>query len=665
MSSTIKIEKLRIPGANVGAPNPLPDIKNNTYIHATIDVANSTISEELPNLTKGMIPTLLPYMTQDGYDRSRDIIEMDIIVLENEYLRAEFMPTQGARLRRLYDKINGKELVYVNPVFAPCNLALRNAWFSGGVEFNVGIKGHNPYTCAPMFAEKRVDCNGEEYVSFYEYERIRGLIWSVNAYLPSGAKALMLKNRIENPTDDKKYMYWWSNIAVEETEGMRVIAPADETYVNYFGNDSYVLDKSPIPDASGLGLPHDITYPGNLGRSIDFFYNIPEKNKKWIASVDKDGSGLLQFSDMKLIGRKLFLWGMGAGGKHWGEYLSVPGSTYVEIQAGLAKTQLEHFMIEGKEVIEFTEHYAPINMDKSTAHGDWHKAQASVEAEIAQLSNSAANFPCLKAEKTEMLARGSAWGSLEEKIGARCKSEFFGNWEYDKEENPDGAYFEALADGGVLSEPDVLAEPLGYVTGTRWEELLRSSLEKEEGRNFAAYLYLGVNLYAKFCYGDEKAGEECVEMWKKSLEAKKNPWAMRNLAAFYANEKKDYKIALPYILEAVEMHNSCRALAVDCASILLSAGEYEKWLSVSETLDESIKYHGRVQLLRVKALIALGRFDEADKILAPGFELADIKEGEISISELWFGIRAGLNGISIEEAKAKFELPYEFDFRTH
>lgn len=665
MSSIIKIEKLKIPGADVGNPNPLPDIKNNTYIHASIALADSIEPNELPNICKGMIPTLLPYMTQDGYDRSRDMLEMDLVVLENEYLRAEFMPSMGARLRRLYDKVTGKELLYVNPVFVPCNLALRNAWFSGGVEFNVGIKGHNPLTCSPVFAEKRVDSEGREYVSFYEYERIRGLIWSVNAYLPSGAKTLMLKCRVENPSDDQKFMYWWSNIAVEETEGMRVISPTDKTYVNYFGNDNYVLDKSPMPDASVLNLSDDISYPGNLGRSIDFFYNIPDERKKWIASVDKNGSGLLQFSDNTLIGRKLFVWGTGAGGKHWGEYLSIPGSTYVEIQAGLSKTQLEHFTIEGGETLEWIEHYAPINIDKSKAHGDWNEAQNTVENEISSFSEGIVEFPDLNAVHTEMLFSGSAWGLLEEKIGARYSSKYFKNWGYNKADNPDGAYFEELVCNGILAEPDIFAEPLGYVMGEKWEILLRKSLEKAEGRHYATYLQLGVNLYAKFCYGDTAAGDECIEMWEKSLEAKKNPWALRNLAAFYANEKQDYVAAIPYILEAIEMYNSNRALAVDCASILINADRSEKWLEVYETLDESIKQHGRVQIHIVKALIELGRFDEADAILTPDFELADIKEGEVSISELWYKIRAGQNSISLDAAMKRFDLPYSLDFRTH
>ena len=42
----------------------------------------------------------------------------------------------------------------MNPVFQPGNLAIRNAWFSGGVEWNMGIRGHSVYTCSPVFAAR-------------------------------------------------------------------------------------------------------------------------------------------------------------------------------------------------------------------------------------------------------------------------------------------------------------------------------------------------------------------------------------------------------------------------------------------------------------------------------------------------------------------------------
>ena len=48
----------------------------------------------------------------------------------------------------LYDKVNQKELLYVNDVIRPSNLAVRNAWVSGGVEWNIGVIGHYPFAYA-------------------------------------------------------------------------------------------------------------------------------------------------------------------------------------------------------------------------------------------------------------------------------------------------------------------------------------------------------------------------------------------------------------------------------------------------------------------------------------------------------------------------------------
>ena len=75
---------------------------------------------------------------------------MRVAVLENEFLRATVALDLGGRLLSLYDRRAGRELLYVNPVVQPANLALRNAWFSGGVEWNIGTRpladddGHAP-----------------------------------------------------------------------------------------------------------------------------------------------------------------------------------------------------------------------------------------------------------------------------------------------------------------------------------------------------------------------------------------------------------------------------------------------------------------------------------------------------------------------------------------
>ncbi len=653
-------DKLTLPYASLGAANPLPDIMNNSYIHASIKVTDKITAEESRDIGRGMIGTMLPYLTQDGYSREKLLRDVEIVVLENENLRAEFIPSLGARLWRLYDKVGKRELLYVNPVFQPCNLALRNAWFSGGVEFNVGIKGHNPLTCSPLFAEKRTDEKGDEYVSFYEYERIRGVVYSVNAYLPDGATALTIRCVIENTSDDEKFMYWWSNIAVDETPGMRVLVPAEETFVNYFGDDAYVLDKASVPNA----FDTDISYPARFPRSIDYFYKIPREHRKWIAAANEDGKGLLHFSDMRLLGRKLFLWGKSSGGRHWGEYLSEPGSSYVEIQAGLAHTQLEHFEMPAKSKLEWVECYAPLDCTGEEIHGDYKAAVAAVEAKFDTLAAPSAPelTPVASLKSRELLAVGSDWGRLEALARGERISDYF---DFPSAPDSETEAFAALLEDGVFPEKPPLEAPKSYAVGDFWIEKLEKSLENPNKANHSALNMLGVALYEASCRGVDGASEKAVAAWERSLELCENPWALRNLAAYRANVERDYASALELSRRAALMKPDDRSLAIDCGRIYVAAGAHIEFLELVAALPESIREIGRMRLLRARALLALDRLDEAAEIVNERFEMPDIKEGEVSISALWFELKAKQNGITVDEAKERFTLPYSLDFRMH
>ena len=153
--STLSLTSYTMPAASLGKPNPLPDLKHVTDAHAAIAIDTQTVSEEESRyMGWGRVHSILPYTIQDGYNRTRHARAFKAFVLENEHLRATFLPQLGGRLWSLFDKDAGRELLHVNPVFQPCNLALRNAWFSGGVEWNVGIIGHTPFTVDDMACER-------------------------------------------------------------------------------------------------------------------------------------------------------------------------------------------------------------------------------------------------------------------------------------------------------------------------------------------------------------------------------------------------------------------------------------------------------------------------------------------------------------------------------
>ena len=82
----------------------------------------------------GRKATVYPYRQQNGYTRKLSEQKVRTAVLENDWLKAVFLPEYGGRLWKLWDKEAERDLLYTNDVLRFSNLAVRNAWFSGGVE---------------------------------------------------------------------------------------------------------------------------------------------------------------------------------------------------------------------------------------------------------------------------------------------------------------------------------------------------------------------------------------------------------------------------------------------------------------------------------------------------------------------------------------------------
>ncbi len=327
--STLTITKYTMPAASLGRENPLPDLKSVADAHAKIEIDETTVSrEESQYMGWGRVNTILPYTIQDGYNRSRRSRAFKAFVLENEYLRATFLPQLGGRLWSLFDKEKERELLHVNPVFQPCNLALRNAWISGGVEWNVGMIGHTPFTVDDMACQQLALGDGTPVLRMFQYERVRHLFYRIDTFLPDGARELYVRVRIDNASKEDTAVYWWSNMAVNEGEDVRVVVPAEKAFRYGYGGK---LAKVPVPymtaeadklkgEAARLArenggtLDWDITRTTTLPQSMDFFFDVSRDARPFIAAPGKDGYGMCQTSTGELRGRKLFVWGMGTGG---------------------------------------------------------------------------------------------------------------------------------------------------------------------------------------------------------------------------------------------------------------------------------------------------------------------------------------------------------------
>src|SRR5699024_477723 len=220
--------ELTLPGAPLGPEDPLP--VPHRLLENPFDLGAGLPEQIRHGGTFGRPTSMHPYLMQNRYTRARTPITLPTVVLDNSLVRAVFVPALGGRLWSLVDVTSGRELLHANEVLQPANLALRNAWFAGGVEWNIGTKGHAAHTMAPLHAGTVEGPGGVPMLRMWELDRLREVVFQVDAWLPADSRALYAYVRIQNPNAHEVPMYWWSNAAVPQSEDVRVLAPADSAY---------------------------------------------------------------------------------------------------------------------------------------------------------------------------------------------------------------------------------------------------------------------------------------------------------------------------------------------------------------------------------------------------------------------------------------------------
>ncbi|MBA4347628.1 MAG: DUF5107 domain-containing protein, partial [Clostridiales bacterium] len=175
MEPTLVFTTRTLPAGDPGQKSTLPDLLE------TINMQNKSHFDldETDEIFEGFgkRKNAYPYTQRIGYGRVLKDTVIPVAILENDALRAEFLPNQGGKLWRLTDKRANRELLYTNDVLRYSNLAVCGAWSSGGVEWNIGVIGHTPFTTEPLFAARTMTDRGAPVLRMYEYERIRGVTY--------------------------------------------------------------------------------------------------------------------------------------------------------------------------------------------------------------------------------------------------------------------------------------------------------------------------------------------------------------------------------------------------------------------------------------------------------------------------------------------------------
>ena len=646
--TSLTLGTLRMPAASFGADNPLPPLTRTLDLHE--DRAIEVDDDEMrAGIAYGHLPTLLPYLVQDGYDRVREERDVEVAVLENDVLRATFLPGLGGRLWSLVHLASGRELLHRNPILQPANLALRNAWFAGGVEWNLGTTGHTTLTCEPLHTARVTGPDGSPVLRMYEYERTRELVYSLDVSLPPGSPVLLVTVRIVNPTNRTVPVYWWSNAAVPETEDLRVVVPADSAY--HYAYDSG-LQVVPVPEHEG----QDISYPASSPSAADWFFDCRAAERPWISALEADGRGLLQVSTRRLVGRKLFVWGRSVGGRRWQEFLSGEGHPYVEIQAGLARTQLEHLPMPAGETWSWVEAYGMAEVDPAEVRAPWADVQDAVRRAAdrlapAELLDRELDLAAARADLPgDVLRHGSGWGALEQHrrraAGEPPLPEAGTPWS-DETLTAEQAPWLALLTSGEIPAADPTQPPPSYVVGAGWAPLLEAAPE-----HWATWLHRGVARWHDGAHADARAAMEA------SLSHEITPWALRNLA-LADQAAGDVDAAADRYLQAHSFARGQRALTVETMAALLAADRPGDALTLLESVPGAVRAHGRVRLLELRAALRAGDLDRAGAILDSDLVVDDLREGEDSLADLWQEYHR-MRGTSPVPP-----LPARLDFRMH
>ncbi|OYT32002.1 MAG: hypothetical protein B6U94_01185 [Thermofilum sp. ex4484_79] len=281
-----------------------------------------------------------PYTGLNNFDDKPVPVEYDSIVAENEYLKMRVIPSLGARLYDLYDKVNKVHVFHYNEIVRPTMIAIRGAWVATGIEFNCL---HRPHHTVDNFSPvdykvvKREDGSVTVYIG--NINLITNIYYLIGLTLRPGRQFLETHIKIFNNDQLRTRYYFWTNTAESVTDMSRIFIPGKRT------------QAGPFPVFKGV----DVSWYRNCKYSVDAF--VIDCEEDFFGYYDyKMERGVVQYANhFQVPGKKRFTWGTSEDGLFWAPILSDKGIPYIELQSGRFRTQgiVEfidpHFYEEWKE----------------------------------------------------------------------------------------------------------------------------------------------------------------------------------------------------------------------------------------------------------------------------------------------------------------------------
>ncbi|MEA2735497.1 MAG: hypothetical protein QOE14_1948, partial [Humisphaera sp.] len=113
-------------------------------------------------------------------------------------------------------------------------------------------------------------------------------------------------------------------------------------------------------------------------------------------------------------------------------------------------------------------------------------------------------------------------------------------------------------------------------------------------------------------------------------------------------------------------------LAIECAKILLHTRRYAELTEFADALPPNVRSAGRIRLFRAMSALEQGDLAAVEKYFQGDVDIANIREKETTLSDLWFGWQeqrvARERGVKVADGirklvRREFPPPARFDFR--
>ena len=182
--------------------------------------------------------------------------------------------------------------------------------------------------------------------------------------------------------------------------------------------------------------------------------------------------------------------------------------------------------------------------------------------------------------------------------------------------------------------------------------LLEKAVADKEKDNWYAWYLLGIGYYTA-----EKI-QEAQKAFEKSWMLEENPWAAHGCAVsrLLLDRKEEASV---WMERGIDMYGDDISYLKEGFKILSFCGAEEALCRKYEAMSPDKKKNGRLKLFYIQALHALGKNEEAYRLLEEdgGLLVDDIREGEDSLGKLWRELHVFVNG-------KEGEVPYIYNFRA-